>query len=29
LILGTERFKSEVEALTGWRVAPIRRGPKT
>jgi putative transposase len=29
LILGTERFKSEVEALTGRRVAPIRRGPKT
>jgi hypothetical protein len=28
LVLGTEKLKSEVEALTGKRVLPHNRGPK-
>lgn len=28
MILGNDRFKQEIEALTGRRVAPLKRGPK-
>jgi putative transposase len=28
LALGRDRFKEEVEALSGGRVRPLKRGPK-
>lgn len=28
MILGNDRFKQEIEALTGRRVTPLKRGPK-
>lgn len=29
LALGNERFKQEVEPLSGRRVTPLKRGPKS